>query len=267
MNVVPKTGGNTFRGTGAFQFSNSSLQSDNYDDYLRSKLSAPSQILALYDVDFALGGPIKKDKLWFFYLGRTYGNGTSVTGMFANQECRQPERVDRIVPDPALQARNDGSTIVNSLRMTWQMSQKSKLSLFWDSQKGCNGAAWIGTRRAGLPRDAGRLDRRRHVVTVPDRARRRRVRQLGAAAHLAGDLDQHADEQDAVRVRLQRVQQPLGRTDDAGQPDGGLHPGPRAGRLDPGPLLPRDQHALRRRASRRQRAGSRRTRGTPTFRT
>jgi len=144
MNVVPKTGGNTFRGTGAFQFSNSSLQSDNYDDFLRSKLSAPSQILSLYDVDFALGGPIKKDKLWFFYLGRTYGNGTSVTGIYANQNAGNPNAWTYL-PNPALQARNDSSTIVNSLRMTWQMSQKSKLSLFWDSQKGCNGAAWIGS--------------------------------------------------------------------------------------------------------------------------
>src|SRR4051812_44775874 len=83
MNIVPKTGGNTFRGSGSFQFSNSSLQGDNYDDFLKSKLSAPSQILRLWDVDFALGGPIKKDRLWFFYLGRSYGNGTSVTGMFA----------------------------------------------------------------------------------------------------------------------------------------------------------------------------------------
>src|SRR3954452_1287872 len=64
MNVVPKTGGNTFRGSTSFQYSNSSLQSDNYDAFLRSKLNSPSQILALYDVDGALGGPIKRDKLW-----------------------------------------------------------------------------------------------------------------------------------------------------------------------------------------------------------
>ena len=47
-------------------------------------------MLSLYDVDGALGGPIKKDKLWFFYLGRTYGNGTSVTGMFANKNAGNP---------------------------------------------------------------------------------------------------------------------------------------------------------------------------------
>jgi hypothetical protein len=144
MNIVPKTGGNSFRGSGSFQFSNSSLQSDNYNDTLRATLNKPSTLLSLYDVDGALGGPIKKDKLWFFYLGRTYGSGTSVTGMFANKNAGNPNAWS-YVPDPTLQARNDGSTIANSLRLTWQMSQKGKLNLFWDSQQGCNGSAWIGT--------------------------------------------------------------------------------------------------------------------------
>jgi hypothetical protein len=144
MNVVPKAGGNTFHGTTGFQFSNSSLQSDNYDDYLRSKLSAPSQILALYDVGYSLGGPIKKDKLWFYYIGRTYGNGTSVTGIYANKNAGNAAAWS-YVPDPTLQARNDGSTITNGLRLTWQISQKNKLNAFYDSQKGCSGAAWIGT--------------------------------------------------------------------------------------------------------------------------
>ena len=144
MNIVQKTGGNSFRGTGGFQFSNSSLQSDNYDDYLRSKLSAPSKILALYDADYSLGGPIKKDKLWFFYIGRTYGNGTSVTGIYANKNAGNASAWS-YVPDPTLQARNDGSTITNGLRLTWQISQKNKVNLFYDAQKGCAGAAWLGT--------------------------------------------------------------------------------------------------------------------------
>ena len=144
MNIVPKTGGNTFRGSGSFQFSNSSLQSDNYNDTLRAALSKPSSLLSLYDVDGALGGPIKKDKLWFFYLGRTYGSGTSVTGMFANKNAGNPNAWT-YAPDTTLQARNDTSVIANGLRVTWQMSSKSKLNVFWDSQQGCNGAAWIGT--------------------------------------------------------------------------------------------------------------------------
>src|SRR3954463_5057577 len=130
MNIVPRTGGNTFRGSSSFQYANSSFQSDNYDDNLRSKLSAPSQILRLWDVDFALGGPIKKDKLWFFYLGRSYGNGTSVTGMFANTNVGNPNSWS-YAADKTLQARNDNSTMANGLRVTWQISQKNKLNLFW----------------------------------------------------------------------------------------------------------------------------------------
>jgi hypothetical protein len=144
MNIVPKTGGNNFRGSASFQFANSSLQSDNYNDALRSVLSKPSTLLQLYDVDGALGGPIKKDKLWFFFLSRTYGSGTSVTGMFANKNAGDPNAWT-YVADPTLQARNDGSTIANGLRLTYQINQKSKLNLFWDSQQGCSGAAWIGT--------------------------------------------------------------------------------------------------------------------------
>jgi len=144
MNFVPKTGGNQFKGTASFQASGSGLQSDNYNDYLRSVLNKPSTLIGLYDVDGALGGPIKKDKLWFFYLGRTYGSSTSITGMFANRNAGNPNAWS-YDQDPTLQARNDGSTIVNSLRLTWQINQKNKFNVFGDYQKGCNGAAWIGT--------------------------------------------------------------------------------------------------------------------------
>ena len=116
MNIVPKTGGNTFRGSGSFQFSNSSLQSDNYNDTLRAALSKPSSLLSLYDVDGALGGPIKKDKLWFFFLSRTYGSGTSVTGMFANKNAGNPNAWT-YAPDTTLQARNDTSVSYRSARV------------------------------------------------------------------------------------------------------------------------------------------------------
>ena len=144
MNIVPKTGGNTFKGSASFQASGSSLQSNNYNDYLNSVLKAPSTLLKLWDVDGALGGPIKKDKLWFFFLSRSYGSGTSVTGMFANKNAGDPNAWT-YVPDQTVQARTDGSTLSNGLRLTWQLSQKNKVNLFWDEQKGCSGSAWIGT--------------------------------------------------------------------------------------------------------------------------
>jgi len=144
MNIVPKTGGNQFKFSSSFQASGSGLQGNNYNDYLTSVLNKPATLLGLYDVEAGLGGPIKKDKLWFFYTGRTYGNSTSVTGMFFNKNAGNPNAWT-YDPDPTLQGRTDGSTIVNNLRLTYQINQRSKLSLFGDYQKGCNGAAWIGT--------------------------------------------------------------------------------------------------------------------------
>jgi hypothetical protein len=144
MNVVPKTGGNQFKGSGSLQLSGSGLQSNNYTDYLKSVLSIPSTLLGLYDVEAGVGGPIKKDKLWFWYVGRTYGSSTSVTGMFANVNAGNASSWT-YAPDSTLQGRNDVSTIVNNLRLTYQINQKSKLNLFADYQKGCTGAAWIGT--------------------------------------------------------------------------------------------------------------------------
>jgi hypothetical protein len=92
MNFVPKSGGNTFAGSSSFQFSNSSLESSNYTSALQAAgLKAPSVLLDLYDGDWSLGGPLKKDRLWFFYLGRAYGNGTSVPGMFANANAGNPD--------------------------------------------------------------------------------------------------------------------------------------------------------------------------------
>ncbi|HVZ20103.1 MAG TPA: TonB-dependent receptor [Vicinamibacterales bacterium] len=149
MNFVPKTGGNQLKGSTSFQMSNSSLGSSNYTTELQQAgLKAPSQLLKLWDVDWTLGGPIKKDTLWFFYLGRTYGNGNSVPGMFANANAGNPNSWS-YAPDTTLQARNDNATLSNGLRLTWQASERNKLSLFWDEQSYCNGAQWLGTTGPG----------------------------------------------------------------------------------------------------------------------
>src|SRR5204862_459999 len=74
MNVIPKTGGNTFHGSFVESFSNRSLQDSNYTDQLKAKgLRVPGQLLKLYDHDAALGGPIKKDRLWFYGIVRYLG--------------------------------------------------------------------------------------------------------------------------------------------------------------------------------------------------
>jgi hypothetical protein len=144
MNVIPKTGGNTFHGSFVESFANQSLQGSNYTDSLKAAgLRVPSALLSLYDHDGSIGGPIKKDRLWFYGIVRYLGNAQSVPGMFANANAGNPNSWS-YVPNTALQARSDSSNRTASMRLTWQISQRNKLNLFWDEQRGCNGAAWPG---------------------------------------------------------------------------------------------------------------------------
>ena len=67
MDAIPKDGGNTVSGTWRFFGSNSSLQSDNLNDELRAKgIKAVNKLDFNWDNNVAIGGPIKKNKVWYF---------------------------------------------------------------------------------------------------------------------------------------------------------------------------------------------------------
>ncbi|MGH9349596.1 MAG: carboxypeptidase regulatory-like domain-containing protein [Vicinamibacterales bacterium] len=75
MNMVTKSGGNRFTSDHNFYFMNESLQGDNIDGALRSRLglasgaetgAAGNPIDVSYDWSSTLGGPIKRDRAWFF---------------------------------------------------------------------------------------------------------------------------------------------------------------------------------------------------------
>jgi hypothetical protein len=153
MNVIPKTGGNTFHGSFVQSFANSSLQGSNYSDELKARgLRVPGEVLNLYDSVGSIGGPIKKDRLWFYAIIRYYGNAQSVPGMYANANAGNPNAWT-YVPNTDLQARSDSSNRTASMRLTWQISQRNKLNLFWDEVRSCNGAAWPGATGTGACRE------------------------------------------------------------------------------------------------------------------
>lgn len=75
MNMVTKSGGNRFTSDHNFFFMNDALQGSNLDDNLRRRLglsagqqtgAAGNPIDISYDWSSTLGGPIKRDKAWFF---------------------------------------------------------------------------------------------------------------------------------------------------------------------------------------------------------
>ena len=67
VNAIPKVGGNLFTGTTFISSTSGAFQSSNLDDKLRAQgLTAEGKVKKMVDFNPVVGGPIVKDKIWFF---------------------------------------------------------------------------------------------------------------------------------------------------------------------------------------------------------
>jgi hypothetical protein len=137
MNLVPRQGGNTFSGTFFGNWANDALQTSNYTDAIKAAgLSAPNLMQKIWDTSGAVGGPISKDKLWFFAATRYQGNRKLVAGMFDNLNAGNTNAWTYLA-DPTSQSRDDGTWKSFNLRLTWQASPRNKFSFYEDQQWLC----------------------------------------------------------------------------------------------------------------------------------
>jgi len=145
MNIVPKTGGNTVRGTIYAAGVNNALVGSNYTDELRAAgLRTPGELLKLWDINGGVGGPIKKDRVWYFVNSREEGSWQSVPGMYRNQNAGDPTKFI-YVPDLTKQAVTASDWTTVSLRLTVQATPRNRFNVFWDEQRPCQGSSWPGT--------------------------------------------------------------------------------------------------------------------------
>ncbi len=70
MDSIPKEGGNTLSGVWRTFGSRGSFQSDNVTDELRPFIAQGNRLDYNYDTNAVLGGPIKKDRVWFLFAQR-----------------------------------------------------------------------------------------------------------------------------------------------------------------------------------------------------
>ena len=85
VNLVPRDGGNRFSGLLIGSFSNHNLQSDNLNDDLTARgLTSSTRVKRTYDVDPAFGGPIVRDKLWFWGSVRWQSSELKLAGIYYN---------------------------------------------------------------------------------------------------------------------------------------------------------------------------------------
>jgi hypothetical protein len=152
MNVVPKTGGNT--GSGAFfmSFTGEKLSSDNYTDELRAQgLTAPTPLSKVYDLNGSWGGPIRKDKVWYFINGRTQGSTRIIANVYYNLNVGDATKW-LYAPDLSRQAYNDRTSENISGRVTWQITPRNKIGAFWDEQANCRTCTGLTTGITDPPR-------------------------------------------------------------------------------------------------------------------
>jgi hypothetical protein len=135
VNIISKDGGNRFSGSLSAAYTGPSLQMGNLTDALRARgLTDDISIRRSYDYGGGLGGPIKKDKLWFFMAHRWWGASRYIQGSYYNKA----QGTLFYEPDLNRVSHNNEYFEDHSLRMTWQVSPKHKIVGSFSQQNNCS---------------------------------------------------------------------------------------------------------------------------------
>src|SRR5262245_21983950 len=134
LNIIPRDGGNQFSGTFAYSGANSGMQGSNYTDALKAAgLRSPQELIKVWEINPMGGGPIKRDKLWFYLTYREVYAENTIPGMFVNRNAGDPTKwlVDF---DTTQKGFTDSVTRNGIFRLTWQASPRNKISLSHSEQ-------------------------------------------------------------------------------------------------------------------------------------
>ncbi|MBI2828618.1 MAG: TonB-dependent receptor [Acidobacteria bacterium] len=145
INIIPREGGNHFSGQFFFSGTTGALQASNATDELRAQgLREVNTVDKLWDVSMGFGGPILRDRLWFYSTARHNGFRNNVAGMYVNRNAFNPNAWT-FDPDLSQQATNDGTWKMATVRTTWQVTPRNKLNVYWDEQHRCLNCIGGGT--------------------------------------------------------------------------------------------------------------------------
>jgi len=137
MNIMPKQGGNIFSGSFFVSGTGDAFQGSNLSPEIAAMgLSATNSIKSLWDINPSFGGPIIRDKLWFFGTYRYQISRQYVASMYANRNAGDPTKWT-YDPDVSQQAVADGNWNNGSGRLTWQATPRNKISVWSSLQYHC----------------------------------------------------------------------------------------------------------------------------------
>ena len=140
MNLVPRAGGNSFRGQAFINNAGDWSRGDNLNDELRAVgIEETPGIITSYDGSVSYGGPIMRDRLWFFGSYRKLNTETAVEGIVANANAFDFSRWDW-APDNSVTARQSQGREMFIGRLTAQVSDKHRISFNHEYQLRCEGS-------------------------------------------------------------------------------------------------------------------------------
>jgi hypothetical protein len=97
MNIIPRSGGNSFNGSAFYNNAGEWSSGNNLTSEIQAlnpNLRENPGVLKTYDWSVSYGGPIKRDRLWFFANYRDLSGQTAMDGIQANANAGNPARWD-----------------------------------------------------------------------------------------------------------------------------------------------------------------------------
>jgi hypothetical protein len=144
LNITPRSGGNAFQGQAFINFSNDQMRGNN----LNSELMAPSPgpnlraapgIINAYDANISYGGPIVRDRLWFYGSYRRLDTQTAAPGIVANANAFDLSKWNWVA-DESVTGRLAARRSIYIGRITSQVAPKHRVSVNWEAQRRCDGS-------------------------------------------------------------------------------------------------------------------------------
>ncbi len=188
VNMVPKDGGNTFRGSIVANMTKDNWVAENLGDNLvgdltynaNNRLVNVGEVQKIWDINPSVGGPIVRDKVWFTFTYRHWGNEKTVADSFFDLD---PSPL-RYTPDTSRPGVDDGHIV-----------SRVGTHLLADQREGQDHD--VSRRPEQVPRSLGHLgDDSARDVGHPGDADQLRERDA---------LDANAHQPAAVRCRLRHL--------------------------------------------------------------
>jgi hypothetical protein len=136
INFIPRDGGNSFADSTFFTFSNGALQGSNFTDELKAAgLGTPNEIKKNWDLNQSFGGPIRRDKLWFWASIR-FNGVENYAPIFENANAYKPN--EWLYVPSSERGLLAGRSYNSSVRVTWQASPRNKIAGTYKADTWCD---------------------------------------------------------------------------------------------------------------------------------